>query len=104
MSEPLTIDVPHQLGVETARGRIENGFHKVTDALGGKGVTIEQSWAGDQMAFTAQAMGQSVDGHLTVFADKVHIEVRLPWLLAKLAGPLKERLAHETKTILLEKK
>ena len=104
MTEPLTIDVPHSLGLDGARSRIEGGFHKVTDALGGKGVTIEQNWQGDQMAFTAQAMGQSIDGHLTVFADKVHIEMQLPWLLAKLAGPLKERLASETKTILLEKK
>ena len=103
MAENITIDVPHQLGRDAARARIEGGFSKVGDALG-SGVTIDQSWAGDTMTFAARAMGQAIDGHLSVHDDTVHIEVQLPWLLAKLAGPLKEKLEANTRTLLLEKK
>ena len=103
MAETITIDVPHRLGRDGARARIEGGFDRVGGAIG-QNVTIEQSWAGDTMTFAARAMGQSVDGHLTVHEDRVHIEVVLPWLLAKLAGPIRDRLASNTRTLLLDKK
>ena len=103
MAEELTINVPHRLTRLTARERIEGGFHKVQEQIAGKGVSVEQVWQGDHMDFTATVMGQAVKGSLDVDDEQVHIRVALPWLLAKLAGPLQEKLASGTK-LLLEKK
>ncbi|MFD0916962.1 polyhydroxyalkanoic acid system family protein [Pseudahrensia aquimaris] len=95
--------MPHKLTKEGAHEKIDKGFAKVQEQIGGKGVAVEQSWDGDIMSFTAGAMGQKLSGRLTVMDDKVHIEVDLPWLLAKLSGTVKEKLAQGTK-LLLEKK
>lgn len=103
MSEKITVNVPHKLSKEAAHAKIDSGFAKVQEQIGGKGVAVDQSWDGDVMNFTAGAMGQKLTGRLTVDDKNVHIEVDLPWLLAKLGGTVKEKLAQGTK-LLLEKK
>ena len=48
-------------------------------------------------------MGQSITGRLVVGDENVVIDVDLPWLLAKIAGTVKEKLTKGTQ-VLLEKK
>lgn len=103
MAEKITVNVPHKLTKQTARERIDGGFAKVQEQIAGKSVEVTQSWAGDVMNFSAGMMGQSISGNLTVMDDKVMIEVNLPWLMAKLAGTVKEKLAKGTQ-LLLDKK
>ena len=102
MNETITVRVPNKHSKAEARRRIEGGFDKVTEQIGGK-AQVEQSWDGDTMRFKAAAMGQSIDGTLIVREEEVQIDVSLPWLLARLAGPISEKLEKNT-TILLEKK
>ncbi|MEL6502955.1 MAG: polyhydroxyalkanoic acid system family protein [Pseudomonadota bacterium] len=103
MSEKITVNIPHKLGKDAARSRIENGFAKVQEQIAGKAVEVEQSWTNDRMDFAAGMMGQSVKGRLDVADNHVHVELDLPWLLAKLAGPIREKLTKGTQG-LLEKK
>ena len=49
------------------------------------------------------ALGQSITGKLVVGDENVVINVDLPWLLTKIAGTVKEKLAKGTQ-VLLEKK
>ncbi len=99
MAETVTVKVPNKHTKMEAKTRIVDGFDKVTDQLGGK-AQVSQQWDGDTLTFTAGAMGQNVDGNLTVFDDHVLINVNLPWLLAKLAGPISEKLAKDTQLLL----
>ncbi|MEL7272336.1 MAG: polyhydroxyalkanoic acid system family protein [Pseudomonadota bacterium] len=103
MSEKITVNIPHKLGKDAARSRIENGFAKVQEQIVGKAVEVEQSWTNDRMDFAVGMMGQSVKGRLDVADNHVHVELDLPWLLAKLAGPIREKLTKGTQ-VLLEKK
>lgn len=103
MSEKITVNIPHKLGKDAARTRIENGFAKVQEQMVGKAVDVEQSWTNDQLDFAVGIMGQNVRGRLDVADNHVHVELDLPWLLAKLAGPIREKLTKGTQ-VLLEKK
>jgi len=103
MAEKITVNVPHKLTPIDARNRIDSGFGKVQEQIGGKGVQVDQQWTGDRMDFTASTMGQKITGNLLIEDSSVKIEVDLPWFLAKLSGTVQEKLKKGTQ-ILLEKK
>ena len=104
MTRPVTIDVPHALGVAEARRRVEAGFGRLEAQLAGVGVTgIEKRWEGDRLHFSGRALGQALTGRLTVLAQEIRMELDLPDVLALLAGRIKGVLSKGG-TLLLEQK
>jgi hypothetical protein len=103
MSKPITVVIPHALGVAEARRRIEDGLAQLVGSAGGGVAKVHQTWDGDQMSFTAQAMGQTITGVLHVLADAVRMEVVLPGVLGLIAGKIKGQVQKQG-TLLLEKK
>jgi len=103
MAEKISVNVPHNLSVLDAKSRIDGGFSKVQDQIGGQNLNFEQSWNGDTMSFTGSGMGMRISGELFVEEKNVRVELELPWLLAKLSGTIQEKLKHGTQ-ILLDKK
>jgi putative polyhydroxyalkanoate system protein len=102
MSKAVTVTIPHDLGREEARRRVEAGFGDLSRHLGGLG-SVSRTWSGDQLSFAFSAMGQAISGVIDVADKSVRLEVLLPGLLAMMAGKLKGRLQHEGQ-LLLEKK
>jgi len=102
MSKPVTVTIPHELGREEARKRIEAGFGDLSRHLGGIGA-VTRAWDGDRLSFAFAAMGQAVSGHVDVADRAIRLEILLPNLLAMMAGKLKGRLQKEGQ-LLLEKK
>ncbi len=94
MTQPIEVDLPHRLGRDAARARIEGGFGKLADFVPGGHVT-EHRWAGDTLHFVVEAMGQRVAVQLDVADANVHARFELPGFLAMLAGPLKAKLEKE---------
>ena len=104
MSKPLTVEIPHDLGLLEARRRIEAGFGRLEHQFGGGGLArLEKRWSGDKLSFQAQVLGQTVTGRLEVMAALVRMELDLPPFLAMIASSLKGRLQKEGQ-LLLEKK
>ncbi len=104
MSKPLTVEIPHDLGLQEARRRIEAGFGRLEHQFGGGGLArLEKRWSGDKLSFQAQVLGQTVTGRLEVMAALVRMELDLPPFLAMIASSLKGRLQKEGQ-LLLEKK
>ena len=104
MSKPLTVEIPHDLGLQEARRRIEAGFGRLEHQFGGGGLArLEKRWSGDTLSFQAQVLGQTVTGRLEVMAALVRMELDLPPFLAMIASSLKGRLQKEGQ-LLLEKK
>jgi putative polyhydroxyalkanoate system protein len=102
MSRAVTVTIPHELGREEARKRIEAGFGDLSRHLGGLGA-VTRNWDGDRLSFAFAAMGQAVSGYVDVADRAIRLEVLLPNLLAMMAGKLKGRLQKEGQ-LLLEKK
>lgn len=103
MATPLTINVPHSLGKDEARRRIEHGFGGIQQQLAGGAmglVSFRQWWEGDRLHFEGSAIGQRITGRLDVLADSVQIQIDLPAILAAIADRIKAALSKETRKLL----
>jgi putative polyhydroxyalkanoate system protein len=103
MAQPVTVTIPHQLGREEARRRIEDGMGQFVQQVGGMAKDYRQSWSGDRLNFSAQVMGQGISGVIDVLENAANVQLVLPGLLGMMAGKIKGRLQQEGQ-ILLEKK
>jgi putative polyhydroxyalkanoate system protein len=100
MSKPVVVNIPHELGRAEARRRIDEGVGQLTSQIGAVG-EIKQHWDGDTLAFSLQAIGQTVTGTIHVLDREVRLEVHLPGIFAMIANKVKGRL-REQGQILLE--
>jgi Putative polyhydroxyalkanoic acid system protein (PHA_gran_rgn) len=103
MSEPLVVVIPHRLGKDEARRRIEGGFGRAKTEFAHL-IRIERdTWEGDRLSFAASALGQHAAGFIDVYENAVRLEVTLPWLLARFAHAV-QRVVGKRGQLLLEKK
>jgi hypothetical protein len=84
MSAPLVVSLPHRLGREEARRRLQAGLTRAAASVPVLKVD-EERWDGDRMTFRLHALGQAAAGHVDVEDDHVRVEVTLPWLLQRFA-------------------
>jgi len=84
MSAPLVVSIPHRLGREEARRRLQHGLTRAAANVPVLKVD-EEKWDGDRMIFRVRALGQAAGGHVDVEDNHVRIEVTLPWLLQRFA-------------------
>jgi hypothetical protein len=81
MSQPLTVDVPHNLGAAEAKRRVQANLH----TLGGKlpaGATVTPAWEGDRLRLDIGMLGQQVEAGLDIQDALIRISVMLPPALA----------------------
>jgi hypothetical protein len=88
MSHPISLDIPHKLGLAEARRRLDGGVGKIADYVPGGGNVVHH-WEGDTLHFTITAMGQSIACRVGVFEDKVHADIDLPPFLSLFAGKIR---------------
>jgi hypothetical protein len=101
MSTPITVDIPHQLGVAEARRRIDQGFARLAEQMSGLAVAqVDRAWDGDRMTFSFGALGQLITGQLLVMGDLVRIEVHLPGVLGALAQAIRGRVEKQGRLLL----
>ncbi|HEX8580476.1 MAG TPA: polyhydroxyalkanoic acid system family protein [Allosphingosinicella sp.] len=100
MSQPHVVDIPHKLGQQEARRRIENGVGRIADHVPG-GAKAEHSWEGDKLRLRVEAMGQAVSARIEVLDAVVRVELMLPAALSFFAKPI-EAMLKKKGTELLE--
>jgi len=103
LSQPLTINIPHQLGKDEARRRLETGFVKIEQQFA-KQAQVDKTWDGDRMAFRAVAMGQTITGTLDVLEEAIRLEIVLPGFLGMLASKIRGKVEKEGQLLLENKK
>jgi putative polyhydroxyalkanoate system protein len=106
MGRPVTVNLPHSLGKDEARRRIESGFGSLRQQMTGgmaSMLSFQERWEGDQLHFEGGALGQKMSGRVEVLADSVRIELDLPEMLAMIADRITGTLKREGQK-LLEKK
>lgn len=103
MAQPLTVNIPHQLGKAEARKRLDEGVDRFSQQFGGASANFQKRWDADSLNFSADVMGQSIRGVMHVLEDAVRMEVVLPGILGMMAGKVRDKLQREGQ-ILLEKK
>ena len=94
MTQPIEVDLPHQLGKDAAKRKIDGGFGKVADFVPGGHVT-QHRWAGDTLHFVVEGMGQRVSVALDVAETNVHATFELPAFLSLFSEQIRARLQKE---------
>ena len=92
MSEPLIVSIPHRLGRQEARRRLDSGISRLRPELAGLVSALDYSWAGDRLNFRASAMWQTITGAIEVLDDTVRIEIDLPWLMRLLGDTVTKQV------------
>ena len=85
MTQPIDVDLPHNLGKDEARRRIANNIHKLEQQIPG-GANVQSAWNGDQLNLTIAAMGEVVNATIDVMDTKVNLKVLLPGMLGMFGG------------------
>jgi hypothetical protein len=81
MSQPITVDVPHNLGAAEAKRRIQANI----GGLGSKlpaGAQVRPVWEGDRLRLDVTMLGQTAEAELDILGSLVRIKVLLPPALA----------------------
>jgi hypothetical protein len=92
MSKPIVITLPHSLGADTAKRRVEERLDLLRRDYIEKIAHSEVSWTGNKADIRVVALGQTTTAQLEVMADSLRIEVQLPWFLATLANKIQHKL------------
>lgn len=105
MAAPTIIDIPHTLGRDEARRRMEAGIGKLASHIPGGAATVTHSWPSqDQLSLTVATMGVEVP--CSVDAEDAHLRVtlQLPAMLSLMSGPIKAIVQQQGERLLLDKK
>jgi hypothetical protein len=102
MSAPLVVSIPHRLGREEARRRLQSGLTRAAASVPVLKVD-EERWDGDRMIFRVRALGQAAAGHVDVEEDHVRLEVTLPWLLQRFAEVAQTAIKSRGKLLLTKR-
>ena len=86
----IPFDVPHSLGRDEARARIQAGLPKLAEHIPGGG-TVSDHWTGtDALTQTIIAMGQSVEAKMDIEDARIAGTVKVPMMLSMMSGPIAE--------------
>jgi Putative polyhydroxyalkanoic acid system protein (PHA_gran_rgn) len=92
MSQPLIVSIPHQLGRQEAKRRLDSGVGRIGPELRGLVSTLNHSWESDTLNFRAVAMWQTISGRIEVLDDAVRIEIDLPWMMRLLGDTIMKQV------------
>ena len=92
MPQPLIVSIPHKLGRQEAKRRLDSGVSRIGPELAGLVSTLDHSWEDDTLNFRAVAMWQTISGRIEVLDDAVRIEIDLPWMMRLLGDTIIKRV------------
>jgi putative polyhydroxyalkanoic acid system protein len=100
MSQPLIVSIPHRLGRDEAKRRLDSGISRLRPELAGLVSSLDYSWDEDRLNFRASAMWQPITGAIEVLDDAVRIEIDLPWMMRLIADTVAKQVRGRGLTML----
>jgi len=91
-SRPLIVLVPHRIGRQEARRRLDSGIDRLPSELSALLRGLDYHWQGDTLNFTASAMWQQFTGRIEVLDDALRVEIELPWVMRFLRDTIRKRV------------
>ena len=75
----MRVAIPHTLGRDEVRRRLDANSGSIADAVPGGMAQISTSWTGtDRMTLDIHAMGQIITGHIDIEDSQVVFHIALP--------------------------
>lgn len=103
MTTPIAIDLPHELGAEEARRRLDNGLSRLSGFIPG-GAEVAPRWDGNRLHLDVGAMGQSIVADMLVTDTNVHLTVSLPPALAMFSRVIEAGLERKGRDLLEDRR
>ncbi|GJD93625.1 polyhydroxyalkanoic acid system family protein [Methylobacterium iners] len=95
MAKRIVVHVPHRLGIEEARQRLNGRADWAQQKLRREGVRLViADWKGNDRPFTAHALGQHVDGLVAVTERSLRFEIGVPWMLSVFSPKIEAAAKH----------
>ncbi len=94
----FSMQVPHGLGRETARQRLQQFMDHVRSRNDVS--DLEENWVGDVLNFSFKTFGFKIEGATTIEDDVVRMEGKLPIAAAPFRGRIEGQIEQELKRIL----
>lgn len=98
----MKFEVPHDLGKDEAKRRIENGLPALEKHIPGGGSVTSNWTADDRLTLSISAMGQSIDVGIEVEDAVVRGDVAVPMMLSMMSGAIRD-FVEKSSRIMLEK-
>ena len=91
----FAIEVPHQLGAETATDRIKQLLEKVKERYGSQVSNMQESWTDGGLDFQFTTYTFPIKGKLRVEPARVTIDGDLPFAAIMFKGRIEQTLRDE---------
>src|ERR1044072_5620185 len=102
MSGPISVDLPHHLGVDEAKRRIGANLGGLAGHLPA-GARVRSGWEGDRLNLGIGVMGQEAEAKLDVQENLVRVTVMLPPALAFFGKAIEAGLRRTGPQLLADK-
>jgi len=100
MSQPLIVSIPHKLGRQEAKRRLDSGIGRLRPELGLLLSGLDYGWDGDTLNFNASAMWQTITGRIEVLDEAVRVEIELPWIMSLLSDTITKQVRGRSLALL----
>lgn len=96
----FSIEVPHQLTADDARGRLMRKAEFLQSRFGDQVKDMTQSWADNVLSFGFKTMGMRFDGTVGVEDERVVVNGDLPFAAMMFKGKIESELKQQLEQIL----
>ncbi len=89
------VEVPHKLGQDGARQRLERFLEEAQQRLADRVSRMEGRWVGNTLEFSLRSFGMDFSGKIYVEDDRVRVDGRLPFAAVAFRGQIEQTLRAE---------
>jgi hypothetical protein len=87
----VEVRVPHSLGRDEVKRRLEAAVGRARDEFGEKIGDLDASWAGDErLRLLLSVMGMQIDSEVEIQASELLVRVQIPGMAGLFAGRIKQ--------------
>jgi hypothetical protein len=105
MAAPTVIDIPHTLGRDEAKRRMERGVGKLASHIPGGSATVTHSWpSAERLALTVATMGVKVPCTVDAEDNRLRVTLHLPGMLSLMSGPIAAIVEKQGERLMLDDK
>ena len=96
----IKLSVPHKLGVDEAKKRIQQLISETQKQFGHTVSDVKESWTDHRGDFSFRAMGFSVSGVLKVEPTTADLEINLPFAALPFKGRVEKEISARAQELL----
>lgn len=86
----LEVRVPHSLGPDEVRRRLDEAIVRAREDYADKVGTIEASWTGDdRLQLMLTVMGMKIDSDVEILVEELVVRLQVPGMAALFAGQIR---------------